>query len=275
MKWALDISTALLAIGTATAALAGPNTVHKSISMHSDGLWTENNTWETVGGTIPDDPNLDTEWFADAADFLPDMMFSFDAMDAAMTPLFAVDVSDLTSHGMSITRSEAGLPLTLDVTINSETWTGGDGFALELEEPVPVTMIFVKLTNIDGDLLLALYEGMMDGAVYTVSHNALAAGPQTVMQESPALFELEILTTQFGLCPGDIADDLGNLGGDAMVSFGDFLAMLGLIGPCPGPTPVPPGCVGDIADDFGNIGGDAMVSFGDFLALLGLIGPCP
>ncbi len=78
-------------------------------------------------------------------------------------------------------------------------------------------------------------------------------------------------------CPGDIADDFGTLpplgGPDGMVSFGDFLALLGLIGPCPGGTP---GCDGDIADDFGTLnGGDAMVSFGDFLALLGLIGPCP
>ncbi len=74
-------------------------------------------------------------------------------------------------------------------------------------------------------------------------------------------------------CVGDIADDFGNPGGDGMVSFGDFLALLGLIGPCPGGTP---GCTGDIADDFGTLnGGDGMVSFGDFLALLGLIGPCP
>ncbi len=34
-------------------------------------------------------------------------------------------------------------------------------------------------------------------------------------------------------CTGEIADDFGNLGGDGMVSFGDFLALLGLIGPCP------------------------------------------
>ncbi len=74
-------------------------------------------------------------------------------------------------------------------------------------------------------------------------------------------------------CPGDIADDFGTLGGDGMVSFGDFLALLGLVGPCPGGIP---GCVGDIADDFGTLnGGDGMVSFGDFLALLGLVGPCP
>ncbi len=73
-------------------------------------------------------------------------------------------------------------------------------------------------------------------------------------------------------CIGDIADDFGFLGSDGMVSFGDFLALLGLIGPCPGGIP---GCTGDIADDFGFLGGDGMVSFGDFLALLGLIGPCP
>ncbi len=74
-------------------------------------------------------------------------------------------------------------------------------------------------------------------------------------------------------CPGDIADDFGTLGSDDQVSFGDFLALLGVVGPCPGGTP---GCVGDIADDFGTLnGGDGMVSFGDFLALLGLVGPCP
>ena len=74
-------------------------------------------------------------------------------------------------------------------------------------------------------------------------------------------------------CRGDIADDFGTLGSDDQVSFGDFLALLGLIGPCPGGTA---GCTGDIADDFGTLdGGDGQVSFGDFLALLGLIGPCP
>ncbi len=72
-------------------------------------------------------------------------------------------------------------------------------------------------------------------------------------------------------CPGDIADDFGTLGSDGMVSFGDFLALLGLIGPCAGGIP---GCTGDIADDFGTLGPDGMVGFGDFLALLGLIGPC-
>lgn len=74
-------------------------------------------------------------------------------------------------------------------------------------------------------------------------------------------------------CPGDIADDFGTPGADGMVSFGDFLTLLGLVGPCPGGIP---GCDGDIADDFGTVGNeDGQVSFGDFLALLGLVGPCP
>ena len=80
-----------------------------------------------------------------------------------------------------------------------------------------------------------------------------------------------ITTAVVSACTGDFADDFGTIGSDGQVSFGDFLALLGLIGPCPGGT----GCVGDIADDFGTLGADGQVSFGDFLALLGLIGPCP
>jgi hypothetical protein len=87
-----------------------------------------------------------------------------------------------------------------------------------------------------------------------------------------ALLALDLDCGTGPVCTGDIADDFGTLGADGQVSFGDFLALLGLIGPCPGGTP---GCTGDIADDFGTIGGDGQVSFGDFLALLGLIGPCP
>lgn len=82
-------------------------------------------------------------------------------------------------------------------------------------------------------------------------------------------------------CLGDIADDFGFTtadggGPDGVVDFGDFVALLGLIGPCDGGVP---GCLGDIADDFGftaadGAGPDGMVDFGDFVALLGLIGPC-
>ncbi len=75
-------------------------------------------------------------------------------------------------------------------------------------------------------------------------------------------------------CPGDIADDNGTPGADGQVSFGDFLASLGLLGPC-GPATSNPDCTGDNADDNGTPGGDGQVSFGDFLFLLGVLGPCP
>ncbi len=75
-------------------------------------------------------------------------------------------------------------------------------------------------------------------------------------------------------CPGDIANDFGTPGADGMVSFGDFLALVGLVGPC-GPATGNPACIGDNADDFGTPGGDGMVSFGDFLFMVGVVGPCP
>ncbi len=121
-----------------------------------------------------------------------------------------------------------------------------------------------KLLGSDADRFFATGIGVaIDGPISLVGasgddHSGFAAG-------SAYFFSIA------SPCPGDIADDFGTLGADGMVSFGDFLALLGLIGPCP----ATPECPGDIADDFGTLGNDGMVSFGDFLALLGLIGPCP
>lgn len=74
-------------------------------------------------------------------------------------------------------------------------------------------------------------------------------------------------------CVGDLADEFGAPNPDGVVGFGDFLALLGLVGPCTGGIP---GCEGDLAGGTGTVnGGDGMVDFGDFLALLGLVGECP
>jgi hypothetical protein len=77
-------------------------------------------------------------------------------------------------------------------------------------------------------------------------------------------------------CPGNIADEFGTLDPDDQVGFGDFLALLGLIGPCPDGVL---GCTGDIADDMGALpplgGPDGQIDLGDFIALMGLMGPCP
>jgi hypothetical protein len=91
---------------------------------------------------------------------------------------------------------------------------------------------------------------------------AINTGGTTVSQPASRRFVVEN--------PLDIADDFGTLGAaDGTVSFGDFLGLLGLIGPCPGGIP---SCTGDFADDFGTLVPDGQVSFGDFLALLGYIG---
>ncbi len=94
----------------------------------------------------------------------------------------------------------------------------------------------------------------------------------TTAESSVSLDKIAVDTfARVAPCKGDIADDFGSPMPDGMVSFGDFLALLGLVGPCPGGAT---GCLGDIADDFGSPAPDGQVSFGDFLALLGLVGPC-
>jgi hypothetical protein len=150
------------------------------------------------------------------------------------------------------------------------TFIGTSGVATNFAQG----MDFDPATNI---LYAALYTGGGNGSYGTWDTStgawteilALASFPDP----TPNGRELEIAIRSLSApCVGDIADDFGTLGADDQVSFGDFLALLGLIGPCPGGSP---GCTGDIADDFGTLGGDGQVSFGDFLALLGLIGPCP
>ncbi len=163
--------------------------------------------------------------------------------------------------------------LSINCVFAGGTWQPGQMWEfldLELNDPSQVitgaTVISATgagWSNIDDSDLSFTADSLLIDAVDIV-------GITTALNQS---VKIRFITGPAGpACPGDIADDFGNPGGDGMVSFGDFLALLGLIGPCPGGTP---GCVGDIADDFGNPGGDGMVSFGDFLALLGLIGPCP
>ncbi len=85
-------------------------------------------------------------------------------------------------------------------------------------------------------------------------------------------FNIDRLTFTTDECVGDIADAFGGSSPDGQVDFGDFLALLGILGPCSGGTV---GCTGDFADGFGGGTPDGQVDFGDFLALLGLLGPCP
>jgi hypothetical protein len=142
--------------------------------------------------------------------------------------------------------------------------------------------IFASFNGVEFNLAeFGVFDGLLIGNVQIVGNTvqliAVIASSGSQTQDGITLNGVATITLvasgeiPAAACPGDIADDFGSLGADDQVSFGDFLALLGLIGPCPGVTP---GCTGDIADDFGSLGGDGQVSFGDFLALLGLIGPC-
>ena len=170
---------------------------------------------------------------------------------------FVADEADNNFYGwfdqQAVTAAAQGV--VLEATIDASAEFGA--------RPDQVDLAVLSYATQDGGALIGQVPASLDG-----DGNAQTAEFATVRwcELDPSLI----------CCPGDIADDFGSLppggGADGQVSFGDFLALLGLIGPCDGGTP---GCTGDIADDFGSLGGDGQVSFGDFLALLGLIGPCP
>jgi beta-glucosidase len=187
-----------------------------------------------------------------------------------------VDIEPSSEQGFNVGWIDAGewLEYTVDVAVQGiytldarvASAAGGGGFRIEKNGQDLTGSIAVPTTN-----------GWQNWTTVSSALH-LDAGVQTLrlfVLQSFNGFNVNSLSFDRSPCTGDFADDFGTLGGDGQVSFGDFLALLGLIGPCPGVTP---GCNGDIADDFGTLppsgGPDGQVSFGDFLALLGLIGPC-
>ncbi len=177
-------------------------------------------------------------------------------------------------------RSDSGLKTSVLVqlrTVGKEV----DPASLRVDGQSPVETIELLREPIEGDFGGGFVQGFI---LETLFRFELIGNADDYLIEfkaiEPSMSLDRLVVDTFvseGLCVGDIADDFGTLpplgGPDGQVGFGDFLALLGLVGPCPGGGA--PGCAGDIADDFGTLnGGDGMVSFGDFLALLGLVGPC-
>jgi len=131
-------------------------------------------------------------------------------------------------------------------------------------DPIPLLSPPNQAARVTPDVFSKSFPGTTHGY-----HTLTAVG----IESATGSTTIERYDVFVNLCSGDIADDFGTLGvTDGIVSFGDFLGLLGLVGPCPGGITA---CVGDIADDFGTLNPDGMVSFGDFLAMLGRVGPCP
>lgn len=130
-------------------------------------------------------------------------------------------------------------------------------------DPIPLLAPANRAARVTPDVFSKSFPGTAHG-YHTLTVVAIESVTASTTIETYDVF--------VNLCSGDIADDFGTTGiTDGQVSFGDFLALLGFIGPCAGGQVA---CPGDIADDFGTLNPDGMISFGDFLAMLGLIGPC-
>jgi len=207
--------------------------------------------------------------------------FKFEIEAGVLTPPVSTDLGDIATDADTFSIDTFGS----DIDTELGLWDS-DGFLLAnnddaggtLQSELPglnlaVGTYYFSVSGFNatfGDLFASTTTSTAVGLIVGQANGVDISGP--IAAGEVQFFSFNV-TADMGTCVGDIADDFGTLGSDGMVSFGDFLALLGLVGPCPGGTP---GCVGDIADDFGTVnGGDGMVSFGDFLALLGLVGPCP
>ncbi len=278
-----------------------------SVAVHPSGEWIATNDsfgftvrlWSISGSNATLVNTIPIPVYGVAIEFSPDGQFLYAAggissggrafsgffFDSENNNLIEVPGSPFTSPGQSpkgFAFSTDGSLLFVshgtDATIRVFSLDPSTGEATSLGQSFDVGLqgTLQGMDSLDGVLFALDNSTALDGiqGAYAFGIDAMT-GQLTPGPNSPLLTggigANDVASWPGSACPGDIADDFGTLGGDGMISFGDFLALLGLIGPCPGGMP---GCTGDIADDFGTLGGDGMISFGDFLALLGLIGPC-
>ncbi len=162
-------------------------------------------------------------------------------------------VADL--NGVWLIRPEGNEPgpavLATDPSASGGTVLGGSAVdALRVIFTEPVTFDDTDVTITDGDgqpvgfdasssgsqfMIIGLAEPL-SGDTYTVTVAdtvVSAATGQPLDGDSDGVAGGDATLTFTHACTGDIADDFGFIGPDGMVSFGDFLALLGLIGPCP------------------------------------------
>lgn len=268
-----------------------PNLGLESLAIDADAVWTSNEEALLVDGfeaspTSGTVVRLLSQSLSTGVEigqwtyFVEPMHGAFippgDQGQSGLSALVALPGGDL----LAIERSFAlASPLFLTrmyaVGFQGATEVSGEDSLLGLSvTPVTKTLVYQgSHANLEG-MCLGPSLGTNSRAMIGVVDNGDPISENTIV-----VFRLDGLEPSGG-CVGDLADEFGSLppqgGPDGQVGFGDFLALLGLVGPCPGSQL---GCTGDIADEFGSLppqdGPDGLVGFGDFLALLGLVGPCP
>ncbi len=255
-----------------SASVADEYTTFASFNFETDPLWTVANTALTTGAWVRDVPR---------AEGRGDPLADFDGSGQCWVTGNGLS-EDVDGGPTSLITAPIDLSAASDPVVTYARWfdtnatVGTDNLLIQFSDNGGASWVTVEnLGDQDGwnevSFRVLDYVGLT--SQFQVRFSATDNPNNSVTEAAIDAFRVvDESCNNTPACTGDIADDFGNLGADGMVSFGDFLALLGLIGPCPGGTP---GCTGDIADDFGNLGADGMVSFGDFLALLGLIGPCP
>jgi hypothetical protein len=132
--------------------------------------------------------------------------------------------------------SLAGQTVTFEGEILSDTLSSGYDVSIIIRDFAPGFGSFneVSIPAVPGPFSLSIVLGPQTDR--PLQYGFRMVGRNIWFTELASVGSLEIATVgepPVEPCVGDIADEFGTLGGDGQVDFGDFLALLGLIGPCP------------------------------------------
>ncbi len=140
------------------------------------------------------------------------------------------------SFYQEVTDTYAGQTVTFTGEITADTLDAGWEVVAFVRDFAPDYSAFndVEVSASVGPFSVQLVAD--PGAGRHVQYGFRMVGPNVWPSDVPSKGAITITTVGDPVvepCLGDIADDFGNIGGDGQVSFGDFLALLGLLGPCP------------------------------------------
>ena len=175
----------------------------------------------------------------------PDVVYALNDSVLGSDLPYAINQTDVLAPGnfdlVLPLDASTDLPLPEDLTgwgqSASLRWSKASGFTVEYQVEVALDANFDQVVLTESMLNsreLPLPSGLFQyGTEYfwrVTASNQAGSTPA-----SSGAFSFSTAPPPVVTCIGDIADDFGTLllEGDGQVSFGDFLALLGLIGPCP------------------------------------------